>query len=238
MRPRIIQRMPVRAILFDAGETLVHPSPSFPELFTRVLADAGHRREPDAVLVASRSVFHRFSEAARDNELWTTSKERSERFWKGVYSTMLAELDLGRDDGLRDALYATFTDPANYALFDDVLDAVASLEADGLALGIVSNLEAWLEDLLGSLGVRPVPGACDQRSRGRRGRCPHLRARARADRRRRRGCGLRRRQPGVRRRTGACVGMLPVLIDRRTVPGRGLRPITDLRHLSAAVAAA
>jgi hypothetical protein len=25
---------------------------------------------------------------------------------------------------LRDELYATFTDPANYALFDDVLEAV------------------------------------------------------------------------------------------------------------------
>ena len=99
LSPRIIQRMPVRAILFDAGETLVHPSPSFPELFTRVLADAGHRRDPDAVLEASRSVFHRFSEAARDNELWTTSQERSERFWKGVYARCSTELDLGRDDG-------------------------------------------------------------------------------------------------------------------------------------------
>ena len=44
-----------------------------------------------------------------------------------------------------------------------------ALEADGLALGIVSNFEAWLEDLLGALGVRrPVPRARDQRSRGRR----------------------------------------------------------------------
>jgi len=32
--------MPVRAVLFDAGETLVHPAPSFPELFRNVLAGA------------------------------------------------------------------------------------------------------------------------------------------------------------------------------------------------------
>jgi len=146
--------MPVRAVLFDAGETLVHPSPSFPELFTSVLAAAGHRRAPDAVIEASRSVFHRFSEAARDNELWTTSQERSERFWKSVYERMLEELGLPGDVALRDALYVTFTDPANYALFDDVHEALASLDAAGLALGIVSNFEAWLEDLLGSLGVR------------------------------------------------------------------------------------
>jgi putative hydrolase of the HAD superfamily len=146
--------MPVRAVLFDAGETLVHPSPSFPELFTTVLAAAGHRRDPDAVIEASRSVFRRFSEAARDNELWTTSQERSERFWKSVYERMLDELGLPGDVSLRDTLYVTFTDPSNYALFDDVREAIGSLEDAGLALGIVSNFEGWLEDLLGTLGVR------------------------------------------------------------------------------------
>jgi putative hydrolase of the HAD superfamily len=146
--------MPVRAVLFDAGETLVHPAPSFPELFTEVLAAAGHEREPQQVIDASRSVFHRFSEAARDNELWTTSPERSERFWLSVYARMLDELGLDGDTGLRDTLYATFTDPANYALFDDVETTIEALGSAALTLGIVSNFEAWLEDLLQSLGVR------------------------------------------------------------------------------------
>jgi putative hydrolase of the HAD superfamily len=146
--------MRVRAVLFDAGETLVHPDPSFPELFCRVLTDEGYEREPDAVIAASRAVFNRFSEAARDEELWTTSPERSRRFWLSVYQRMLEELRLPLADGLREELYATFTDQRNYALFDDVPDALTSLEARGLALGVVSNFEAWLEDLLGSLGVR------------------------------------------------------------------------------------
>ncbi|MDP9184544.1 MAG: HAD-IA family hydrolase [Actinomycetota bacterium] len=146
--------MPVRAVLFDAGETLVHPSPSFPELFSRVLAARGHRRTPEGVIEASRAVFHRFSEAARDNDLWTTSPEASARFWKSVYERMLDELEVGEPVGLADALYETFTDRRNYALFDDVAPTLDALDAQGLALGVVSNFEAWLEDLLGSLGVR------------------------------------------------------------------------------------
>jgi putative hydrolase of the HAD superfamily len=146
--------MPVRAVLFDAGETLVHPSPSFPELFTDVLGNAGHERDAQAVIDASRSVFHRFSEAARDAELWTTSPERSERFWTSVYDRMLQELGLGGDTALRDTLYATFTDPSNYALFDDVKETIEALESASLTLGIVSNFEAWLDDLLETLGVR------------------------------------------------------------------------------------
>jgi putative hydrolase of the HAD superfamily len=146
--------MPLRAVLFDAGETLVHPSPSFPELFTTVLASHGYERAPDNVVEASRTVFHRFSEAARDRDLWTTSPESSARFWKGVYARMLDELDIGDRDGLAEALYETFTDQRNYSLFDDVVPTLDGLEAAGLALGIVSNFEAWLEELLATLGVR------------------------------------------------------------------------------------
>jgi REG-2-like HAD superfamily hydrolase len=144
----------LRAVLFDAGETLVHPAPSFPELFVDVLAHEGFERSAADVTDASRAVFHGFSEAARDQELWTTSPERSARFWKGVYERMLDELDLPSRDGLRDTLYATFTDLANYAAFDDVAPMLDDLDAQGLHLGIVSNFEAWLEDLLGVLGLR------------------------------------------------------------------------------------
>ena len=236
---RIIQRMPVRAILFDAGETLVHPAPSFPELFSSVLGAAGHRREPEAVLTASRSVFHRFSEAAHNNDLWTTSQERSERFWKGVYATMLEELDLGGDGSLRDALYATFTDPANYALFDDVLDAVAGLEAEGLALGIISNFEAWLEDLLGTLGVRDrfpvrvisgVEGVEKPDARIFTLALERIGADA-AD------AVYVGDNPEFDVEPARAVGMLPVLIDRRgRFPDADCVRITDLRHLAAAVA--
>lgn len=146
--------MPLRAVLFDVGETLVHPAPSFPELFSTVLETQGYGRSPDAVIDASRAVFHRFSEAARDVELWTTSPERSARFWKSVYDRMLRGLEIPDGGRLADVLYATFTDPANYALFDDVVPTLDELEAAGLVLAIVSNFEAWLEDLLGTLGVR------------------------------------------------------------------------------------
>jgi putative hydrolase of the HAD superfamily len=144
----------IRAVLFDAGETLVHPAPSFPELFVRTLAREGYEVAIADVVAASSSVFVRFSEAARDDDRWTTSPERSARFWTGVYERMLAALGLGTNDGLPAALYATFTDLGNYALFDDVPATLDALEGRGLALGVVSNFEAWLEDLLTSLGVR------------------------------------------------------------------------------------
>jgi putative hydrolase of the HAD superfamily len=146
--------MRFRAVFFDVGETLVHPHPSYPELFAQVVAAAGHPRSPEAVSDASRVVLRRFSEAARDRDLWTTSPERSRAFWTSVYDHMLETLDLPAGDGLADALYGAFTDRANYALFDDVRPAIDALAPIVDVLGIVSNFEAWLEELLLDLDVR------------------------------------------------------------------------------------
>ncbi len=148
--------MRYRAVFFDVGETLVHPFPSFPELFAEVLDREGHHVLPDDVLQASRAVTHRFSQASRDGELWTTSPDRSRAFWGSVYELMLEALALPAGNGLRDRLYAAFTDRANYALFDDVRPTLDQLTSDGYQLGIISNFESWLDDLLADLGLREV----------------------------------------------------------------------------------
>jgi putative hydrolase of the HAD superfamily len=230
-----------RSILFDAGETLVHPSPSFPELFLQVLAAEGHQRTGHEVLDASGAVFHRFSEAARDGDLWTTSPERSAAFWRGVYEQMLESLGLPGRDGLRDALYETFTDLRNYALFDDVDPTLDTLVPTGAVLGVVSNFEAWLEDLLGRLGVRDrLPVRVISGVVGIEKPDPAI-WRLALDR-----CGVAAEDtayvgdnPEFDVWPAAALGMTPVLIDRRArFPGHdGLR-ITDLRELPAVLEAA
>lgn len=152
-RRRLSHRYPhgvrFRAVFFDVGETLVHVEPSFVDLFVTVLAEAGHRRTVDEVRDASAHVYARFSEAARDRSMWTTSPERSRAFWTSVYDRMLGELRIADADGLASSLHRAFTRMENYVLFDDVRPTIDALEAHGLVLGIVSNFEAWLEEWFG-----------------------------------------------------------------------------------------
>jgi putative hydrolase of the HAD superfamily len=143
------QRVRFRAVFFDVGETLVHVDPSFADLFVTVLAAAGHERSLEEVRDASSHVYARFSEAARDGSMWTTTPERSRAFWTSVYERMLGELGLGDADGLATTLYREFTRLENYVLFDDVRPTLESLRVTGFLLGIVSNFEAWLEDWFG-----------------------------------------------------------------------------------------
>jgi putative hydrolase of the HAD superfamily len=141
------------AVFFDAGETLVHPHPSFPDLFARILVREGHEVSPEAIRDRIHVVSDRFREAARTNELWTTSPEKSRRFWHEVYAIFLRDIGIV-DAGLADTCYREFTDLANYSLFEDVLPALKLLEEADLTLGVISNFEEWLERLLEQLGVR------------------------------------------------------------------------------------
>jgi REG-2-like HAD superfamily hydrolase len=142
-----------KAVLFDAGETIVHPHPSFPELLGQVLATAGHDVDPAIIRDKVHVVADIFTTAAAEGELWSTSPERSRAFWDRVYSQLLEELGIPFEAGIAELIYRTFTDLANYRLFDDVLPTLERLEAAGLALGVVSNFEEWLERLLESLQV-------------------------------------------------------------------------------------
>ena len=148
--------MRYHAVFFDVGGTLVDSRPSFPELFAEVVARGGHPVTPEAVREASAAVTDGFSRAAQENRLWTSSPERSRAFWTSVYDLMLEALDLPTGDGLRDELYLAFTDRANYRLYDDVRPALDRLAGGGYVLGVVSNFEAWLDDLLADLGVREL----------------------------------------------------------------------------------
>lgn len=149
-------KMGYAAVFFDVGETLVHPDPSFPELFAAILRREGHAVDVDTIHERIHVVSDRFRLAAETEELWTTSPERSRRFWHDVYGIFLRELGLPEGDGLVDAVYEAFTDPDNYALFDDVAPVLDRLAERGLVLGVVSNFEAWLDPLLDRLGVGPL----------------------------------------------------------------------------------
>jgi putative hydrolase of the HAD superfamily len=142
-----------RAVLFDAGETIVHPHPSFPDLLAQILDATGHHVAPATIRDKVQVVADIFTTAAAEGELWSTSPERSRAFWDRVYDRLLDELSVPFEAGVAGLIYGTFTDLANYRLFDDVLPALERLEAAGLRLGVVSNFEEWLERLLESLHV-------------------------------------------------------------------------------------
>jgi putative hydrolase of the HAD superfamily len=167
---------PLDCVLFDAGDTLLSPAPSFQGRFVAVAAGHGLPLEEAAVDAAIAAAV-RAVEWPSD---WTDPATQR-GFWVGFYRQVLADLGHGGPEGsgepqggapegraegsgepqggapvgreLAEALFAAFSDPAGYALFDDVRPALEELAGRGIALGVVSNFEPWLEDVLALQGV-------------------------------------------------------------------------------------
>ena len=135
---------PLGCVLFDAGDTLLAPAPSFQGRFVAVAADQGLPLEEAAVDAAIAAAVR----AAAWPEDWTDPATQRE-FWMGFYREILTSLGHA-DDGLQlaEALFASFSDPASYQLFDDVRPALEELAGRGITLGVVSNFEPWLADIL------------------------------------------------------------------------------------------
>jgi putative hydrolase of the HAD superfamily len=147
-------------VLFDAGETLLRPEPSFPELIVRLLRARGvevSHDEPAWIDTALGSVFRAMDDLVVNREQFSTSTERSRAFWTEIYTRLLAELGVDDPDAAHATyLYGEFSNPKHYALFPDALPALHELAAGGYTLGVVSNFESWLLTLLDRLGVAPL----------------------------------------------------------------------------------
>ncbi len=232
----------IEVVFFDAGETLVHPRPSFPGLLEAACADRGVRVDLDRLAGVSARLLAELDARQREGFTFSTSPEASEAFWLDFYARLLEGLGAGEAAGahaLPEHLYLTFSDPANYALYEDAGEALEELAAAGLSLGIISNFEPWLERLLESLGVLDrfhyliISGQVGAEKPGRRifemaldragvgpARALHV------------GDSLSADVEGAR-----AAGIIPVLIDRAgRHPGADCLRLDDLRDLAGLLA--
>ncbi len=149
----------LKAVFFDAGETLLSPHPSFQEIFSAVLAQHGVDVKPEDVLNAFESVAPNFIEVLDKlgTTTWSTWQEISRKFWGTVYEAAFTELGIqDSDETLKDALYERFTRYESYRLFPDSVPALEKIRAAGLTVGLISNFEEWLEGMLIHFEVAPL----------------------------------------------------------------------------------
>jgi putative hydrolase of the HAD superfamily len=141
-------------VFFDAGETLVHPRPTFAGLFSRVCAAHGFEVDPARVTPVTDRILVSFADKQKDGWTFSSNPDASRDFWLGFYQQTLTELGMVINaTTLATRLYETFSNPANFEAYEDVEPALVVLKKEGYRLGIISNFEAWLEVLLSDLGL-------------------------------------------------------------------------------------
>ena len=144
-----------RAIFFDAAGTLVHPHPSFEAVAGRALEDLA----PELLPLDARALGHhieaRMLRQRRAGQLVHYPAAVARAFWLAAYQEFLSDkLPPERAEQVASRLLAAFVNLANWALFPDVPPVLAALRRTRLTIGLLSNWEDWLDDLLLALDVR------------------------------------------------------------------------------------
>jgi HAD superfamily hydrolase (TIGR01509 family) len=149
---------PIRCILFDAGNTLMHLDYPF---IAHVLADYGHRIEPLAIRIAEYK-----AKAAIDRELvpevgdngseGLVQPEGAER--PSYFATVLHHLGISRAemDAILEALQAHNQASSLWRVVEpDTRQVLDALAARGFVLAVISNADGRVEADLGRHGLRP-----------------------------------------------------------------------------------
>lgn len=146
----------VTTVFFDVGSTLMYASPSVPEMFTAVARERGHDLDLDAVQAFMPKVDAYYEEEyLRDGDFWC-DHARAVAIWKDMYRMLASYTGVGDDArALSDEVYERYREGSAWALYPDVLPCLKALKRAGMRLGIISNWDAELEDLLRKVGILP-----------------------------------------------------------------------------------
>ena len=134
--------MPVEAVTFDVGGTLIQPWPSVGHIYAEVAARHGIQN------VAAETLNARFKIAWRARNRFNHSRTG----WSQLVDEVFAGLT--REPPSRtffSELYERFAQQDAWQVFDDVPPTLDALSHRGIRLGIISNWDERLQELLRQL---------------------------------------------------------------------------------------
>ncbi len=139
----------LKAVFFDAGNTLLRAHPSVGHIYTKAAGRHGLR-------LSEAWVEDRFQTAWRDRHRHALPKtDRGEKLWwrKMVRQVFAARFAPRAFDAFFEDLYGRFAHPRHWRLFDDALPAIRALRRGGQRVAIVSNWDSRLVALAERMGL-------------------------------------------------------------------------------------
>ena len=148
------ERVAIRAITLDVGNTLLFPHPSLGSVYAGVGRRHGLRLDPDEVEPRFEASW-RVCQAQRTGLIYGTRHEDALEFWCEVNRAVLREQPLA-EEALREFvsdLYFTFGRGCSWRTDAGLAELLAACQARGIPLGIISNWDLRLRSLLDELGI-------------------------------------------------------------------------------------
>ena len=146
----------MKTVFFDVGNTLLYADPPVPEVFTRVARRLGYDvtlRQVEPYMADVDAYYQ--EQYMLDGDFWC-HHDRAVQLWLDMYAMLADACNLEGDiPALTQAVYDEYLLPKNWTVFRDVEACFRGLKRRGFKLGIISNWDATLEQLIRSVGLLP-----------------------------------------------------------------------------------
>jgi len=148
---------PIRAVFFDAADTLFHVNGSVAEIYLQHAVQFGFQQTPTS-LASIRQAFSRAFRDAPPPVFAATEPaqlKQSERLWwfDIVHNVFYRVGMFERFDDFFDRVFEVFEDPQSWKLFPDTLPTLTRLREQEIELGIISNFDSRLFTVMRGLGI-------------------------------------------------------------------------------------
>jgi dihydrofolate synthase/folylpolyglutamate synthase len=134
---------PIRAVTFDIGGTLIEPWPSVGHVFAQVAKRHGFDIAPEVLNKNFAAAWKAKKDFAHKKSDWSAL----------VDGTFAGLIPCPPSSSFFEELFAEFTKPEAWRVYDDVVPCLEKLRRDGLKLGAISNWDDRLRPLLAKLGL-------------------------------------------------------------------------------------
>ncbi len=143
------------AVFFDAANTLLYPYPSVGEIYAQVARRYGVETTGEAVQRAFRQAWGTVETLARNDPVrYGVGEPDGRRFWHTLVHASFAQIAVpDHFDDFFEELYQLFKQPTVWRLFPECLEVMQTLRRQGYIVGVISNWDIRLLDLLQGMGL-------------------------------------------------------------------------------------
>ncbi len=143
----------IKTIFFDAADTLFYIRDGLGHTYAGVARKYGADPEPDQIKKAFSGAFRSAPALAFGN---VTEEERNileKRWWRDVVEEVYSEIGMFDEfDAHFDELFEVFRSEA-WTLFPETVDVLSDLKSMGYSLGVISNFDSRVYDVMKQLGI-------------------------------------------------------------------------------------
>jgi len=141
----------LKAVLLDAEGTFIHIHPSVGDVYAYVLSQYGLQCSPDKINKAFFTIWNR-AKTKRKKEI---SRDTNYLFWKEIFlETIAGSVELQDPETIFKDCYQEFSKKRWWKLAEGIVETLKKWKSDGLLIGIVSNWDERLFDLLDEFDIK------------------------------------------------------------------------------------